>query len=387
MKKLMTAVCIFASFFVTVPVFAGVSGYHEAEVYYKKEGKPEKSFSVEDGEGNEVQVLAKEDKVYVTVKEAIVRSMPGEKGKALGTVLLGTEISRMAVCDNGWSKAYCEDEKGRRILGYISDTALSEETSVVEVDEKVTAAKDCDILDFPGKKDGQVVGELLEMDEVRRTAKIDDTWSRIVYLDEEGNEKNGYIPTNVLEDKGNQGASDKIVNAVEDDKKQKEGSTKEEQTPGENKAAVQVADASAGVLSKSEGSGIFAEAVDGVASTGGVEGVIDGVQIGTPVAVSSDASLKPLGKFRITHYCPCSICCGPWANGITSTGVTATTNHTIAVDPSQIPYGSQVVINGQVYVAEDCGGAIKTNCIDIYVASHEEGESKGVYYTDVYLIQ
>lgn len=387
MKKLMTAVCIFASFFVTVPVFAGVPGYHEAEVYYKKEGKPEKSFSVEDGEGNEVQVLAKEDKVYVTVKEAIVRSMPGEKGKALGTVLLGTEISRMAVCDNGWSKAYCEDEKGRRILGYISDTALSEETSVVEVDEKVTAAKDCDILDFPGKKDGQVVGELLEMDEVRRTAKIDDTWSRIVYLDEEGNEKNGYIPTNVLEDKGNQGASDKIVNAVEDDKKQKEGSTKEEQTLGENKAAVQVADASAGVLSKSEGSGIFAEAVDGVASAGGVEGVIDGVQIGTPVAVSSDASLKPLGKFRITHYCPCSICCGPWANGITSTGVTATTNHTIAVDPTQIPYGSQVVINGQVYVAEDCGGAIKTNCIDIYVASHEEGESKGVYYTDVYLIQ
>ena len=35
--------------------------------------------------------------------------------------------------------------------------------------------------------------------------------------------------------------------------------------------------------------------------------------------------------------------------GITSTGVTATTKHT-AVDPSQIPYGSQVVINGQVYV-------------------------------------
>ena len=105
------------------------------------------------------------------------------------------------------------------------------------------------------------------------------------------------------------------------------------------------------------------------------------------MAASSDASLKPLGTFRITHYCPCSICCGPWANGITSTGVTATTNHTIAVDPTQIPYGSQVVINGQVYVAEDCGGAIKKNCIDIYVASHEEGERKGVYYTDVYLIQ
>ena len=45
------------------------------------------------------------------------------------------------------------------------------------------------------------------------------------------------------------------------------------------------------------------------------------------------------------------------------------------------------MIDGQVYVAEDCGGAIKENCIDIYVGSHAEGESKGVYYTEVYLIQ
>ena len=47
----------------------------------------------------------------------------------------------------------------------------------------------------------------------------------------------------------------------------------------------------------------------------------------------------------------------------------------------------KVVINGQVYVAEDCGGAIKHNCIDIYVATHQEGEDKGVYYTDVYLLR
>ena len=57
------------------------------------------------------------------------------------------------------------------------------------------------------------------------------------------------------------------------------------------------------------------------------------------------------------------------------------------VDPSQIPYGSKVVINGQVYVAEDCGGAIRTNCIDVYVATHSEAEEKGVFYTEVYLLQ
>ena len=143
----------------------------------------------------------------------------------------------------------------------------------------------------------------------------------------------------------------------------------------------------AGSLTKSSGEGVFADAVDGVTSTGGSGSTAAGVQIGTPVSVSSDATLKPLGTFRITHYCPCSICCGPWANGITSTGVTATTNRTIAVDPSQIPYGSKVVINGQVYVAEDCGGAIRTNCIDVYVATHSEAEQKGVFYTEVYLLQ
>ena len=113
----------------------------------------------------------------------------------------------------------------------------------------------------------------------------------------------------------------------------------------------------------------------------------NGVQVGTPIAASSDANLVDLGVFKITHYCPCSICCGPYANGITSTGVTATTNHTIAVDPSVIPYGSKVVINGQVYVAEDCGGAIKNKRIDIYVATHAEGEAKGTYDTEVYLLK
>ncbi|MEI3219112.1 MAG: 3D domain-containing protein [Lachnoclostridium sp.] len=43
------------------------------------------------------------------------------------------------------------------------------------------------------------------------------------------------------------------------------------------------------------------------------------------------------------------------------------TGRTIAVDASVIPYGSVVVINGHAYVAEDCGGAIKGNKIDIYV--------------------
>lgn len=80
-------------------------------------------------------------------------------------------------------------------------------------------------------------------------------------------------------------------------------------------------------------------------------------------------------------YCPCIKCCGK-DNGITATGTKATPNRTIAVDKSVIPYGSRVVIGGNVYIAEDCGGGIKGNTIDVFHASHEEALQWGIKYVD-----
>ena len=65
--------------------------------------------------------------------------------------------------------------------------------------------------------------------------------------------------------------------------------------------------------------------------------------------------------------------------------MTATTNRTIAVDPTVIPYGSKVVINGQVYVAEDW--LSKNNRIDIYMGSHAEALNSGVFDVEVYLLE
>lgn len=98
--------------------------------------------------------------------------------------------------------------------------------------------------------------------------------------------------------------------------------------------------------------------------------------------VSVDSSY--LGNFLLTAYCNCTSCCGQYAGGPTATGTTPTAGRTIAVDPSVIPYGSRVVINGNTYVAEDCGGAIKGNRIDVYFDSHEEALNFGVQYADVY---
>ena len=91
-----------------------------------------------------------------------------------------------------------------------------------------------------------------------------------------------------------------------------------------------------------------------------------------------------LGEFKITHYCPCEACSGKWGD-LTSTGVRAKAGHTIAVDPRVIPYGSVVQIDGHEYVAEDTGGAIKGNRIDIYCESHQEASDRGVIYAEVLL--
>jgi 3D (Asp-Asp-Asp) domain-containing protein len=91
-----------------------------------------------------------------------------------------------------------------------------------------------------------------------------------------------------------------------------------------------------------------------------------------------------LGTFKLTAYCPCSECSGSWGRN-TSTGATATARRTIAVDPKIIPYGSTILIDDHAYIAEDCGGAIKRNSIDIYFDSHADALEFGKQYTEVFI--
>lgn len=102
--------------------------------------------------------------------------------------------------------------------------------------------------------------------------------------------------------------------------------------------------------------------------------------------------LQYIGEFTMTHYCPCERCCGRWSDGITATGTTATEGRTIAVDPSVIPYGTEVEIwyeNGSKarYVAEDCGSAIVGNRIDVFMNNHDEALIKGVLPGSVYVVE
>lgn len=82
--------------------------------------------------------------------------------------------------------------------------------------------------------------------------------------------------------------------------------------------------------------------------------------------------------FTVTAYCPCEKCCGAYANGYTATGAKATQGVTIATDPDVIPMGTEVEIDGHIYIAQDVGGAINGNRIDLYFDSHEDALQWGV---------
>ncbi len=86
--------------------------------------------------------------------------------------------------------------------------------------------------------------------------------------------------------------------------------------------------------------------------------------------------------YKVTAYCPCSRCCGSYANGITAMGTTARAGHTIAA-PSNFPFGTRIRMNGHEYVVEDRGGAIKGNRIDLYVNTHAEALAWGVKYLTI----
>jgi 3D (Asp-Asp-Asp) domain-containing protein len=88
----------------------------------------------------------------------------------------------------------------------------------------------------------------------------------------------------------------------------------------------------------------------------------------------------------VTAYCPCSICCGK-SDGITKSGTIAKEQHTIAVDPDVIPLGSEVYLEGLgTFVAEDTGGAIKGNRIDIFMQDHKQALQFGIQKTNAYLL-
>lgn len=111
-------------------------------------------------------------------------------------------------------------------------------------------------------------------------------------------------------------------------------------------------------------------------------------EVVTEVVDEPIVELVSLGEFTLTAYCYENYphICNNGDASVTATGTTPIEGRTIAVDPSVIPYGTEVMINGNTYIAEDTGGAIKGNRIDICFASHDEALQFGRQVAEVFIV-
>ena len=84
-------------------------------------------------------------------------------------------------------------------------------------------------------------------------------------------------------------------------------------------------------------------------------------------------------KVGATAYC---------GDTITSTGVRPIEGTTIAVDPKIIPYGTKVYIPkfNRIFIAQDCGSAIKGNRIDIFMNSYDRCMEWGYRTIEIYIL-
>ena len=99
-----------------------------------------------------------------------------------------------------------------------------------------------------------------------------------------------------------------------------------------------------------------------------------------PETTSSGSAGTYLGDFTLTAYCSCSICCGSWSGGGTASGTTPTAGRTVAM--GGVPFGTKLLINGNVYTVEDRGTGY--GHVDIFMDSHSAALRFGSQRASVY---
>lgn len=94
-------------------------------------------------------------------------------------------------------------------------------------------------------------------------------------------------------------------------------------------------------------------------------------------------------RMLVTAYCPCVICCGPTARGITASGKTVSYHHGLfaAADLRRLPFGSKVSIPGYAYGTPveviDTGTALVGNHLDVFFPTHEQALAWGRRWLNV----
>lgn len=110
-----------------------------------------------------------------------------------------------------------------------------------------------------------------------------------------------------------------------------------------------------------------------------------GVHIGSSLTTKTGQELSVSQwkevEMEVTAYCPCSKCCGKWADGITASGHKIAPGDKLVAADRSIPFGTMIVIPGyndnKPVPVLDRGGVIKGNKLDVYFDTHQEALNWG----------
>lgn len=104
-----------------------------------------------------------------------------------------------------------------------------------------------------------------------------------------------------------------------------------------------------------------------------------------------------IGKFTVTGYCPCKKCCGKEpsdpAYKITISGEKTVEGITVGADPSVLPIGTKILIDGvgQRIVQDKPAGWIikkyKGRILDLYFEDHQAAWDFGKHQREVWIIK
>ena len=101
--------------------------------------------------------------------------------------------------------------------------------------------------------------------------------------------------------------------------------------------------------------------------------------------------VEPTKIIKVTAYCPCSICCGRWADGQTASGYWIQPGDRFVAAPKHIPFGTEMIVpgynNDKPVEVKDRGGAITVERLDVYFDTHDEALKWGVKYLEIRIIK
>ena len=90
---------------------------------------------------------------------------------------------------------------------------------------------------------------------------------------------------------------------------------------------------------------------------------------------------ESLGTWKLTAYCPLECCNGKGRAWTTASGAPMEAGKTVAV--GGLPFGTELMINGQIYVVQDRG--VKGKHADILFPDHDSALAFGVKKAEVFI--